>query len=360
MNYLRLILLPLSVVYGLIVWFRNRLYDWGIFSSSSFELPIIAVGNLEVGGSGKTPLAEYLIKLLSTYKLATLSRGYGRKTKGFRWVKEHDDPALSGDEPTQIKNKFPSIDVSVCEDRVVGAERLKDNHDVILMDDAYQHRAINPGCKILVFNYNHLRGLRFLLPAGNYRDFFVERKRADILLISKCPQDLSQQERLDIVRKMRPFDHQKVVFSSIAYSEQLINVFSKETKAVNSINQHTHVLLLTGIANPVPLVKEIRKYTAQITHHDYPDHHLFSTKNMLKLVDEFKRIPTENKIIITTEKDAVRLTVKENQNYINSLPVYQWPIEIAFLGEDKSVFNQEILNYVISNQRGARVYQKKD
>ncbi|ADY51903.1 lipid-A-disaccharide kinase [Pseudopedobacter saltans DSM 12145] len=356
MNYLRLLLLPISAVYGLVVWLRNRLYDFGVFSSTSFDLPVISVGNLEVGGSGKTPLTEYLIKLLSGYRLATLSRGYGRKTKGFRWVKEHDDSTLSGDEPAQIKNKFPAIDVSVCEDRVAGVKQLQHNHDLILLDDAYQHRAIKPGFNVLVFNYYNLNKLRFLLPAGNYRDLFVERKRADILLISKCPQQLNTTRRDEIIRKMKPLNNQKVVFSSIGYSNDIKNIFAGQLKPVNTINKDTHVLLITGIANPLPLVNEIRKYTDNIIHHFYPDHHLFSTKNMLKLVEAFQDIEATDKVIITTEKDAVRLNITENRKHIYTLPVYQWPIEIVFLDKDKSVFDQEILNYVISNKRSDRIH----
>ena len=356
MKYLRLILLPFSAVYGLAVWFRNRLYDWGILPSRSFDLPIVSVGNLEVGGSGKTPLTEYLVLLLAKFQVATLSRGYGRKTKGFRWVKQNDDSTLSGDEPLQIKNKFPDIAVAVCEDRVAGVEQLQTNHHVIVLDDAYQHRAIKPGFNILVFNYHHLKRPRFLLPAGNYRDWFRERKRADLLLISKCPDNLSLSERETIVRKMQPFIHQKVVFSAIRYADNLSHIVSKENKSIYTVNQETSVLLITGIANPVPLIKEIQKYTQKITHHFYPDHHLFSTKNMLKLVGEFDSLAGENKIIITTEKDAVRLNIRENQKHIYSLPVYQWPIEIAFLDNDQSVFDQEILNYVISNQRSVSIH----
>ncbi|WP_353133308.1 tetraacyldisaccharide 4'-kinase [Pseudopedobacter sp.] len=356
MNYLRLILLPFSVIYGLVVWFRNRLYDWGLFPSQSFNLPIISVGNLEVGGSGKTPLTEYLVILLAKYRIATLSRGYGRKTKGFRWVSQTDDSTLSGDEPLQIKNKFPGIDVAVCEDRVAGVKQLQANHQVVILDDAYQHRAIKPGFNILVFNYHHLKRPRFLLPAGNYRDWFLERKRADILLISKCPDGLNLGERDAIVRKMKPFSYQKVVFSAIRYAGNLSHIVSKEVRPIHIINRETSVLLITGIANPMPLVKEIQKYTKKITHHFYPDHHLFSTKNMLKLVSDFENLQGENKIIITTEKDAVRLNIKENQKHIYSLPVYQWPIEIAFLDNDQSVFDQEILNYVISNQRSVRIH----
>ncbi|MFD1631334.1 tetraacyldisaccharide 4'-kinase [Pseudopedobacter beijingensis] len=350
MNYLRLLLFPFSLVYGFVVWVRNRFYDCGWKKSTSFSIPTIGIGNLEVGGSGKTPLTEYLIRNLSPkYKIATLSRGYGRKTRGFRWVGVHDEVSLVGDEPLQMKQKFPDISVSVCESRVEGIHQLQKNHDLVLLDDAFQHRAATLGYHILVFDYNHLAYPKLLLPAGNYRDLFSERKRADLIVISKCPTFMSMDERVKINYQMVN-NGQKVIFSSIKYADNLQQIITGETMKLSSIQQETKVLLITGIAKPQPLLTELRKYTNYITHHFYSDHHQFSKKNMLKLVEEFEKLPSGNKIIITTEKDATRLNTAENKSYIINLPVYQLPIEVCFLDNDKAVFDQSIKEYVTSDK----------
>ncbi len=353
MNFWRLLLFPFSILYGVIVWLRNRFYDFGWFRSTRFNIPVIVVGNLEVGGSGKTPLTEYLVKLLTSYKTAVLSRGYGRKTKGFRWVDKNDDATLTGDEPLQIKNKFPELTVVVSEKRVEGLQRLQETgHEAVILDDAYQHRAVKPGLSILVFDYNRLQQPRLLLPAGNYRDSFAERKRADLILISKCPVNLSEEERNQISKKMALGPHQRIVFSAVKYSNRLDAVFQKDLYLKpEDISSSTEVLVITGIAKPELFIKHIQQYTKHIIHHNYPDHHLFSTKNMLKLVSDFEGLKTADKLIITTEKDAVRLTSNGNNKHLDKLPVFKWPIEIAFNQTDKDIFDQEILNYVKRTHR---------
>lgn len=331
----------------MVIVIRNKFYDWQFFKSYTFQIPIISVGNLEVGGSGKTPLVEYLIKLLnSSHKLSTLSRGYGRKTKGFRWIDKHDEAYLSGDEPLQIKRKFPEISVAVCENRVKGIERIKESHNLILMDDAYQHRAVLPGLSILLFDYNRLNSWRFLLPAGNYREPFSGRKRADIIIVSKTPTQLSKEEQQLLESKLKIKEHQKVFFSYIQYAPQLNHLFANNNLEVKDIDENTVVLLITGIAKPDLLLAEISKYTNHIKHHSYSDHHQFSTKNMLKLVKDFENIKSKDKIIITTEKDAVRLKSEENRKLIENLSIYEWPIEAAFHVSDNGNFDKEILNYV--------------
>lgn len=349
MNFWRLLLFPFSILYGVIVWLRNRFYDAGWFKSVSFNFPVIVVGNLEVGGSGKTPITEYLVKRLSAYKVAVLSRGYGRKTKGFRWVNVEDEAFIVGDEPLQIKRKFSDITVAVCEKRVKGLQKIiaETEQQVALLDDAYQHRALKPGFSILVFDYNRLGQPKLLLPAGNYRDSYSERNRADILLISKCPPDLNAAERKQIAQELLVKQHQKIVFSSIKYSNKLTGVLQKDLYLKpEEISSTTEVLVITGIAKPEPLIKHIQQYTSLIKHHNYPDHHLFSTKNMLKLVNDFASLKSADKLIITTEKDAVRLTSNGNGKHLHKLPVFKWPIEIAFNQTDKDIFDQEILNYV--------------
>ena len=195
MKYLRLLLLPFSWLYGLVVIIRNAFYDAGIYSSRSFDIPVISVGNLDVGGAGKSPMTEYLIRLLRpNFKLATLSRGYGRKTQGYLVADVDAKAALVGDEPAQFKHKFRDITVAVCEKRVIGIEKLSYAHQVIILDDAYQHRAVKPGLSILLFDYGRINEPRLMLPAGNLREPFSGRKRADVVVVSKCPLDMDAQQ----------------------------------------------------------------------------------------------------------------------------------------------------------------------
>lgn len=346
MQILRLLLFPFSLVYGFVILVRNKCYDWGWFKSREFQIPIISVGNLEVGGAGKTPMVEYLIRLLkSNFKVATLSRGYGRKTKGFRWVKPDDEASQTGDEPLQIKRKFENINVAVCENRVVGIQEIRKNYELILMDDAFQHRAIKPGLSILLFDYFQLNKASLLLPTGNYRESFRGRKRADILIVTKTPEDISSADRLKITENLRPFPYQKVFFSAIAYHQNLNQIFTGQTLAVEKLSQQTHILLITGIAKTAPLLAKLQKYSRHIIHHAYADHHQFSQKNMLKLVTEFKRLNFADKIIITTEKDAVRLKATEFSETIKDLPIYEWPIAVTFDENGKTEFDNLIKKY---------------
>lgn len=352
MQLFRILLFPFSLIYGLIVSIRNGCYDLGIFKSQSFPIPIISVGNLEVGGSGKTPMVEYLIRLLKDdFKLSTLSRGYGRKTKGFRWVKPDEDSSLTGDEPLQIKLKFQDISVAVCEDRVFGISQIQQQHDLVLMDDAFQHRAVKPGFSLLLFDYHQIQKPKILLPAGNYREAFSGRKRADIIVITKCPDELSISEMSVLEKQMKLYPHQKLFFSGIQYSQELSAIFKEGKLALRTIKPTTQVLLLTGIAKTAPLMQELKKHTEQIIHHAYADHHPFSQKNMLKLVGDFEALPGDDKIILTTEKDAVRLKAGTFKAMIQTLPIYAWPIEINFFANRKTEFDNIIKNYARSNQR---------
>ncbi len=346
MKIFRLLLYPFSLLYGIIIFFRNKLYDWNIFKSTSFDIPIISVGNLEVGGSGKTPMVEYLILLLKNdFNLSTLSRGYGRSTKGFRWVKPDDDAIETGDEPLQIVKKFNDINVAVCEDRVFGINKIKQINNLILMDDAYQHRAVTPGLSILLFDYHQIQKPKLLLPAGNYREGFSARKRANIFIVTKCPPKLSSAERQKIKELIKPFKHQKLYFSFIDYDQQLQRIATSDILNINQLTANTTVLLLTGIAKPEPLIKEIQKYTTKIIHHAYADHHVFTKKNMLKLATDFNELKTNKKIILTTEKDAVRLSTKQLENLLKNLPIYKWSIKVDFINNQQEEFNKTIKNY---------------
>jgi tetraacyldisaccharide 4'-kinase len=344
MQFLRLLLFPFSLIYGLIVVIRNWCYDVGIFKSYIADIPVISVGNLEVGGAGKSPMTEYLIRLFKDqHKLATLSRGYGRETKGYLTATATTTATTIGDEPSQFAHKFPDITVAVCEDRATGIKNLQTDHSLIILDDAYQHRAVKPGFSILLFDYNKIHQPKLLLPAGNYREPFSGRKRADIIVISKCPELLSDGEQSQLVEWVKPYPHQQVFFTSIAY--QPLKTLNGGMANI-SIGQETTVFLLTGIANAKPLVQHIGISTSHIIHHNYPDHHRFSLKNITKLATEFNACPSKNKVIITTEKDAQRLVEHDLLPTVGQLPIMVLPIGIQFLDNGQQRFDHSLINYV--------------
>jgi tetraacyldisaccharide 4'-kinase len=334
----------------MVIIFRNKLFDLGLFKSTQFNIPVICVGNLVVGGSGKSPVTEYLVRLLDGHKIAILSRGYGRQTKGFILADQTATAQSIGDEPMQFYNKFPHITVAVCEDRVKGINLLKDNHDLILLDDAYQHRSVKPGLSILLFEYQKLQNPQFLLPAGNLREPFYGYKRADVLMVTKGPEQLKSEERLECSQKFNPKPNQLIAFSYITY-RNLKHLFSEETQACNAINNNTEVFLITGIANPLPLLNHLKGYSSNIQHHDYPDHHRFSKQNIENLVNAFNSTTGKEKIIITTEKDAQRLLDITFKELLLNLPIFYLSIEIDLQKEDRTTFDQKILNYVSSTTR---------
>jgi tetraacyldisaccharide 4'-kinase len=354
MKYLRWLLFPFSIVYGLVVIIRNWFYDTGLFKSHEFELPVICVGNLEVGGAGKSPITEYLVRLLkNASKLATLSRGYGRNTKGFLIATDTTTAADIGDEPSQFKHKFKDITVAVCEDRVAGINQLKTDHDLIILDDAFQHRAVKPGFSILLFDYNHLQQTHLLLPAGNLREPFSGRWRADVMMVTKCPPELTEQQLTKCYDRIKPLSWQSLFFSSINYQP----LQDMQGKPVHyTIDQDTTVFLLTGIANPKPLVQHLKNYTIKVIHHNYPDHHQFSLKNISKLAGEFAASSTQKKIIITTEKDAQRLGVHGLSAAVAQLPVWVMPIGVNFLNNGQQQFNQLVINYVREYTKHNQLY----
>ncbi|HTD40324.1 MAG TPA: tetraacyldisaccharide 4'-kinase [Mucilaginibacter sp.] len=344
MKTLRWLLLPFSLLYGLVVIIRNWCYDGGILKSRKFRLPVISVGNLDVGGAGKSPMTEYLIRLLKdNYKLAALSRGYGRKTRGFLTVTPNSTAAQVGDEPLQFKHKFPDITVVVCEKRAVGIKELTNTHNLVLMDDAYQHRAVKPGLSILLFDYNRINEPHLLLPAGNLREPFSGRWRADIIIVSKCPEQLSIEEQERITEKISALPYQSLFFTSIVY-QPFQDLSGKNSDMI--LDDNTTVFLLSGIANSKPLVQHIKKYTSKLVHHNYPDHHRFSLKNISKLADEFSACTTQKKVIITTEKDAQRLVEHELLSFVKTLPILVIPIGIEFLNNEGQQFDQLVTDYV--------------
>jgi tetraacyldisaccharide 4'-kinase len=349
-KYLRLLLLPFSVLYGLVIWIRNMLYDRGIFKSTHFDLPVICVGNLVVGGSGKSPVTEYLVNLLQDKRIAILSRGYGRSTTGFILADEKATAQSIGDEPMQFYSKFPQVTVAVCEDRVKGINRLKDGHDLIILDDAYQHRAVQPGFSILLFEFQKLLKPQFLLPAGNLREPFKGYKRAQALLITKVPALAAAAEVQACKQRFGRDAERKLSFSSLAYQD-MVHLISGEKMACGLLAADTEIFLLTGIANPEPLLKYLLQFSPNIQHHDYPDHYQFSEANIQKLVSAYENGTSIKKIIITTEKDAQRLLGDTLKELLLNLPIFYLPVKIAIQAEDKVTFDQKILEYVSSTTR---------
>ena len=344
MKYLRWFLLPFSLIYGLVVLLRNWFYDAGLFKSREFNMPVICVGNLEVGGAGKSPMTEYLVRLLKTdNQLATLSRGYGRKTKGFLTATAAATATEVGDEPAQFKHKFPEVTVAVCEDRVTGIEQLQTSHNLIILDDAYQHRALKPGFNILLFDYNKLFDPHFVLPAGNLREPISGKWRADMMVITKCPANLSEEEKTKCYYRVNPQSWQPLFFTSINY----LPLQDMQQRPVGyKIDADTTVFLLTGIANPAPLVSHIASTTDNIIHHNYPDHHQFTLKNIAKLAAEFSACRSQKKVIVTTEKDAQRLALHNLLPAVSRLFVLVIPIGIQFLGDAQQNFDELVINYV--------------
>lgn len=336
---LRLLLLPMSVIYGLIILIRNKLYDWGIFNSTTFNLPIICIGNLAVGGAGKTPVTEYLVRLLTDKKIAILSRGYGRTTKGFILADQTATAQTIGDEPLQYYKKFKNVTVAVCEDRVKGVELLKDQHDVILLDDAFQHRAIKAGFNILLFEFEKMHQLQFMLPGGNLREPFYACKRADEILITKSPSVIPIYSRNIIQEKLNQTD---VSFAQLIYGD-LKPVFKADNKVSFT---DAELFILTGIANPQPMLSYLKDHSRYVHHFNYPDHHQFTKTDIKKLIDAFNGCSALDKIIITTEKDSQRLLSDNLSDLLLNLPIYYLPIQIDLLAADKAAFDKKILTYV--------------
>lgn len=341
----RYILFPFSILYGLVIWLRNKLFDKNILRSVSFNFPIICVGNLAVGGTGKTPMAEYLINLLQhKFKVALLSRGYKRKTKGFGIANETTTPIEIGDEPMQIHNKFPNITVAVAEERIVAIPQLlheKPTTEVIILDDGFQHRAVRAGLNILLTDYNNLFTRDFLLPAGDLRDMKSSADRAHIIVVTKCKPYISEVERQKIIAEIRPLSHQKVYFTKIEYSVPY-HLFSKSEF---TLQNNSEVLLVCGIANPESIKEVLNTYVASYEILSYRDHHIFTLDDLNEIIHQYKKM-NPNAIILTTEKDGVRLMKFKSQ--LDALPIYVFPMKHKFLFDEQLQFEQEVEEFVIN------------
>ena len=342
----------LSLVYGIITEFRNWFFDIGILPGKSFSLPIISIGNLAVGGTGKTPHTEFLIKHLSEeFKTAVLSRGYRRKTTGFVLANKNSSAQSIGDEPYQIFSKFPDMTVAVDEKRVRGIENLlktKSETQVIFLDDAFQHRHVKPGLSIMLTDYANLYTDDFMLPYGTLREYKTNSKRADIVVVTKCPEDFHFDDCKAIAGKLKLRQHQQLFFSTFVYG-QIYPIFPELiSKPILDITSQMAVLLVTGIVKPQPMLNWLKKKTQNVKTKFYPDHHNFNERDILNIENDFINLQG-NKLILTTEKDAAR--IKSNAYLSDQIRknLYALPLEVKILNNEQDIFIQKIQDYVRKN-----------
>jgi tetraacyldisaccharide 4'-kinase len=354
---------PLSWFYGLGVRFRNTLFETGFLKSRSFSIPVISVGNITVGGTGKTPHVEYLIRLLQDHsRVAVLSRGYKRKSHGFQIANESSTARTIGDEPFQMKQKFPKVIVAVDKNRVHGIEALNQKYqdiDVILLDDAFQHRYVKPGINILLVDYHRLIIYDTLLPAGRLREPLTGKNRADMVIITKCPKDLKPMEYRVITKAMDLYPYQQIFFTTLEYGE-LTPLFKKEAPKENLDKLKDHnVLLLTGIASPRQMKEDLTPVVSKLSMLSFPDHHAFSQKDIEQISSEFAKLPSP-KCIITTEKDAARIIGLEGLSNEIKENIYILPVRITFMLNQEEKFNENIIGYVRKNSRNSILVKRKD
>lgn len=340
----RILLLPFALLYWLVIAVRNLLYDKKILESTPFAMPLICVGNLAVGGTGKSPMVEYLVTLLKVdFKIATLSRGYKRKTTGYSLAGENTTALDIGDEPMQFHLKFPDVPVAVGEQRIEAIPQLlhdKPETEVVILDDAFQHRSIKAGLNILLTEHDNLFTRDFYLPAGDLRDMKSQYKRAEIIVVTKCHPDISVQEKKAIIGEIEPVKDQLIFFTTIEYG-RLYHIMGDR---MPDLDDKTEVLLVSGIANPVPLKKWVEKNSKAYYMLQYSDHHIFTIDDLKEIKKKFASIEADKKIILTTEKDAVRLIKFKNE--IKNWPLYVIPVKHKFLFNEEQRFNQSVINFI--------------
>lgn len=354
-------LLPLSWLYGLAVALRNALFDMGLLKTRSFRVPVIAVGNLTVGGTGKTPHVEYIVSLLrDKASLAVLSRGYKRKTRGFVLADDESTAETIGDEPMQIKAKFPEVKVAVCANRCRGIDMLTDGDkggdtDVVVLDDAFQHRYVKPGINILLVDCGRLITHDRLLPAGRLREPLSAKDRADMVIVTKCPPEMRPVDYRVLAKSLGLYPYQHLYFTRLTY-EPLRPVFGGP---VDRAYDGASVLLLTGIASPRHIIDHLRREGREPTCLTFGDHHRFRPKDVENINRTFSQM-ADPKIIITTEKDAARLASVEGLSDCVRQRMFQLPVRVEFLLGGEAKFNENIIGYVRKNSRNSILAKTKD
>lgn len=361
-----ILLIPFSWLYGSVIWIRNVLYDTGVFGSAEYNIPIISVGNLTVGGTGKTPHVEYLAELLQDkFSVATLSRGYKRKTRDFRIATLQSTPGEIGDEPCQIKHRFPAITVAVDRRRRNGIRelmKLDPPVEVILMDDAFQHRSVRPGLSILLMDYSRPVDRDMLLPAGRLREPAGNRKRANLILVTRSPERMKPIERREYVNRLGLTIGQHLYFTTIRYGD-LFPVFEGSPKrdAAWFKNHTDSVLIVSGIAQPRHMRQFARSIHTAIHEVTFPDHHPYTRRDLERMIRQFNQLKETGKepMVLTTEKDATRLKEFDPPREFKD-SCHAVRIHIHFLNDDQSAFNNQIYNYVVSNRRSSVLHQEAD
>ena len=357
-------LLPLSWLYGLGVRLRNWMFNIGLKKSRSFDIPVISVGNITVGGSGKTPHVEYLINLLhEKFRVAVLSRGYKRKSHGYLLAGKDTTMPEIGDEPFQMKSKYSDIYVAVDKDRCHGIDRLTTDDatkdvDAILLDDAYQHRYVKPGINILLIDYHRLIIYDKLLPAGRMREPKEGTSRADIVIITKCPKDLKPMEFRVLKRALNLYPYQDLYFTTLRYNA-LKALFSDERLSLNALPKNVNIMLLTGIASPEQMMVDLQTVSKRITPLTFGDHHLFTAEDVEQINSTFAAMH-KPKVIITTEKDATRLENLDGLSEETKSNIYALPIRIQFMLGGEEEFNNKIISYVRKNSRNSILVKRKN
>lgn len=351
---LRKLLFPLSLIWGLILRLRHLLYDWGLIRSYEAPVPVIVIGNLSLGGTGKTPHTLFAGKILEEYyKIALLSRGHGRRTSGYREVHLNDSAESCGDEPLIFKSHFPDIPVVVCEDRVEGIRRILEDHpetELILLDDAFQHRKLKPGFSIVLFDYSSLQKADCLVPAGNLRDLWQRRLKADLLLVTKSPENLSEPEKQKFIARLKPAKNQLVLFSRYHY-EEAKSYSGTGSIPLNELSRYK-IRLVTGIARPKPLLKKLDSLGCSYIHSRFRDHHTFTQKDIQRLYENYDKFADAVTIWLSTEKDKVKISPildeadRKNWFYI--------PVEVA--PDDPQILKKTLLDYVRTDIRKRKIH----
>lgn len=352
MRTIQILLLPVSCCYSWVMKIRNWLFDLSVLKSKTFDIPLISVGNLSFGGTGKTPHIEYLIRLLKDrYLVGTLSRGYGRDSNGFIIASKRSNYKYIGDEPMQFVKKFSDIKVAVDGDRRRGIQLLTEKYpelNVILLDDAFQHRYVKPGISILLTDYLKLYSEDHVLPSGTLRESRCGAKRADLIIVTKTPKVFSPITRRRIIEDLNPTPEQKILFSYISYNEP---VPVNEVPDTPLPARYSYILLFTGIANEYPIQEYLERKCTELVKIKFPDHHPYTIEDLNRIKAQFEDIPSQKKAIFTTEKDLMRLKTPELSAIIKTLPLFYLPMEIDFHGNDREVFDKTINNYVEKNSR---------
>lgn len=358
-------LLPFSFLYGIGVRFRNQLFDWGLLHTEQFPFPVICIGNLTVGGTGKTPHTEYLINLLKdTYRVAVVSRGYKRKTNGYILATTQSTSNDIGDEPFQMKRKYPELIVAVDGNRCRAIRQLmelseNERPQVILLDDAYQHRYVTPSFSILLTDYNRRYYFDRLLPLGRLREPKCGRRRANMVVVTKCEPSLKPIEYRVIESEIDVMDHQNLFFTGIKYGN-IVPVFANANpfSLINLELKGREILLVSGIASPALFIEEVQKYSDKVTTMNFPDHHIFKKADIKKIKEVFGKLLSPDKIILVTEKDAARLAdSKEFPEEVKPF-VYYMPIEVGFRLNQEPLFKELVINHVESFERNRILTQQ--